>query len=94
LYCKEIHFGVLQVTSFLPILRPPVGEKDETIRFCRAEVERYGAHTLGVPLGEAEVGLRCLKRDRVQGGYILAFKHHVTLNLHLGIRNPGQPREF
>uniref|UniRef100_A0A667X6P3 Uncharacterized protein n=1 Tax=Myripristis murdjan TaxID=586833 RepID=A0A667X6P3_9TELE len=57
LHRKEIHLA----KGFLTLLGLAMGEEDETIGLCGAEVEGDGSHPLGVPFGEADVGLWGLK---------------------------------
>lgn len=67
-----------------------MGEEYEAVRLCGAEIERDGSHPLGVPLGEADVGLRSLERNGVQGGHILTLVGNLTLDFHLGVHNSSQ----
>uniref|UniRef100_A0A8C7VY86 Uncharacterized protein n=1 Tax=Oncorhynchus mykiss TaxID=8022 RepID=A0A8C7VY86_ONCMY len=85
LYSKEVYFVVL-----LPCCVPPV------LGYLAVgpEVKGDRTHSLGVPLGEAEVGVGALEVDRVQGGHVLTLKHHVTLELHLGVYDAGQTGEL
>lgn len=67
-----------------------MGEENEAVGLCCAEIERDGSHPFGVPLGEADVGLRSLERNRVQGGHILTLVGNLTLDFHLRIHNSSQ----
>jgi len=63
-----------------------VGEEDEAVGLGGAEIKRNGSHPLGVPFGEADVGLGCLKRNGVQSGHVLTLVGHLALDLHLGVQ--------
>lgn len=67
-----------------------MGEQNQAVGLGCAEVKGDGAHSLGVPLGQADVGLGGLKGDGVQSGHVLALVGHFTLNLHLWVHNPSQ----
>lgn len=71
-----------------------MGEEDESVGFGGPEIEGDGADPLGIPLGQAEVGIRALKVDWVQGGYVFTLKHHFPLELHLGVYDAGQTGEL
>lgn len=89
------YLGVLLAAlGLLAFLGLAVGEQDESVGLGGPEVEGDRTHSLGVPLGEAEVGVRALEVDRVQGGHVLTLKHHVTLELHLGVYDAGQTGEL
>ena len=81
---------LLAARGFLALLGLAVGEEDEAVGLGGAKVEGDGAHALGVPLGQADVGLGGLEGDGVQGGHVLALEDHVALDLHLGVHDAGQ----
>lgn len=83
--------GVLLASqSLFALLGFAMGEQDEAIWLGGAEVKRNGSHSLGVPLGEADVSLGGLKGNGVQGGHILTLVGHITLDLHLRVHNSSQ----
>lgn len=90
LHCEKVHLGVLLAPGGLSVLRLAVSEQDQAVGLRGAEVERDGAHALGVPLGKADVGLRRLERDGVQSGHVLALKHNISLDLHLRVHDARQ----
>uniref|UniRef100_A0A8C9FCF5 Uncharacterized protein n=1 Tax=Pavo cristatus TaxID=9049 RepID=A0A8C9FCF5_PAVCR len=53
-----------------------------------------GAHPFGVPFGQTNICLRCLKADGVQCSHILTYKFHFSIDLHLSITNPCQARQL
>uniref|UniRef100_A0A6I8QHF6 Uncharacterized protein n=1 Tax=Xenopus tropicalis TaxID=8364 RepID=A0A6I8QHF6_XENTR len=53
--CKKIHLGVLLAPDILSVLRFTVGEKDEAVGLCGAEVKGDGTHAFGVPLRKADI---------------------------------------
>lgn len=71
-----------------------MGEEDQPVGFRGAEVEGDGAHALGVPFWQGQVGFRGLKVDGVEGGNVFALEDHVTLELHLGVDNAGEAGEL
>uniref|UniRef100_A0A3P8TGW3 Uncharacterized protein n=1 Tax=Amphiprion percula TaxID=161767 RepID=A0A3P8TGW3_AMPPE len=87
-HCKEIHLD--QGKDIFALLGFAVGEQDEAVGFSRAEIKRDGSHPLGVPLGEADVGLGGLKRNRVEGCHVLTLVEHLTLDLHLRVHDSSQ----
>uniref|UniRef100_A0A8C4I1Y3 Uncharacterized protein n=1 Tax=Dicentrarchus labrax TaxID=13489 RepID=A0A8C4I1Y3_DICLA len=64
---------LLTAGSVFSLLGFAMGEEDKAVGLGRAEIERDGSHPLGVPLGEADVGLGSLERNGVQGGHILTL---------------------
>lgn len=90
LHCKEVHLVVLLALGVPPVLGLAVREEDQAIGLGGAEVKGDGAHALGVPLGQRQVGLGGLEVDRIKGGDVLALEHHVTLEFHLGVNDAGQ----
>uniref|UniRef100_A0A8C2XDS8 Uncharacterized protein n=1 Tax=Cyclopterus lumpus TaxID=8103 RepID=A0A8C2XDS8_CYCLU len=62
-------------------------QADEAVGLSCAEIKRDGSHPLGVPLWEADVGLRSLERNGVQSGHILTLVGHLTLDFHLRVHN-------
>lgn len=71
-----------------------MGEEDQPVGFRGAEVEGDGAHALGVPFWQGQVGFRGLEVDGVEGGNVFALEDHVTLELHLGVDNAGEAGEL
>lgn len=67
-----------------------MGEEDQTVGLSCAEIERDGSHPFGIPLWEADVGLRSLKRNGVQSCHILTLVGHLTLDFHLRVHNASQ----
>lgn len=67
-----------------------MGEEYQTVGFGGAEVKGDGAHALGVPFRQGQVGIRGLKVDGVEGGNIFALEGYVTLEFHLGVHNTGK----
>lgn len=65
-------------------------EEDKAIGLGRAEIKRDGSHPLGVPLGEADVGLGSLEGDGVQGGHVLTLVGHLPLDFHLWVHDSSQ----
>lgn len=89
------YLGVLLAAlGLLAFLGLAVGEQDESVGFRGPEVKGDGAHSLGVPLGQAYVGLGGLEGDRVQRGHVLTLKHHIPLDLHLGVHDMRQTGEL
>ena len=91
---KVVHLVVPLAAGVPPVLGLALGKEDQAVGLGRAEVEGDGSHTLGVPLGQAEVGLGRLKGDGVQDGHVLALEHHVALHLHLGVHDASQTRQL
>lgn len=71
-----------------------MGEEYQAVGFGGAEVEGDGAHALGVPFWQGQVGVRRLEVDWVKGGNIFALEYHVTLEFHLGVNNAGEPGQL
>uniref|UniRef100_A0A3P8XRK9 Uncharacterized protein n=1 Tax=Esox lucius TaxID=8010 RepID=A0A3P8XRK9_ESOLU len=92
LHGKKVHLVVLLPGPIPSILGLQIIY--QSVGFGGPEVKRNGAHPLGVPLGQAEVGFWAFKVDGVQGGHILTLKHNVPLQLHLGVHDAGQAGEF
>lgn len=91
----RVHLGVLLAAGCVfALLGFAVGEQYEAVGLCGAEVEGNGSHPLGVPLGKADVGLRSLKRNRVQRGHVLTFVRHIALDFHLRVHDSSKPRQF
>uniref|UniRef100_A0A8C6T1J7 Uncharacterized protein n=1 Tax=Neogobius melanostomus TaxID=47308 RepID=A0A8C6T1J7_9GOBI len=96
LHCKEIRrchtdLGVLLAArGVLALLGLAVGEQDQAVGLGGAKVKGDGAHALGVPLGQADVGLWRLERDGVQRGHVLTLVRHLPLDLHLGVHDSSQ----
>jgi len=61
-----------------------VAEEHQAVGLRRPEVEGDGAGLLRRPLAQRHVGLRRVKRHRVQGGHALALEGHHPA--HLGPR--------
>lgn len=71
-----------------------MGEKYQPIGFSGSEIKRDGAHPFGIPFGQTNVGLGCLKADGIQRSHILTYKLHFPIDLHLSITNPCQARQL
>lgn len=67
-----------------------MSEEYQPVGFGGAEVKGDGAHALGVPFRQGQVGVRSLKVDGVEGGDILALEYHITLEFHLGVHDAGK----
>lgn len=90
LHCKEVHLVVLLALRVPPVLGFAVGEEYQPVGLRRSEVKGDGAHALGVPLRQGQVGVRGLEVDGVEGGNILTLEHHIALELHLGVHDAGE----
>lgn len=90
LHGKEVHLVVLLALGVPAVLGLAVGEEDQPVGLGGAEVEGDGAHALGVPFGQGQVGFRRLEVDGVQRGDIFTLEDHVALEFHLGVHNAGQ----
>lgn len=71
-----------------------MGEEDQPVGFRGAEVKGDGAHALGVPFWQGQVGFGGLEVDGVEGGNVFALEDHVALELHLGVDNAGKAGEL
>lgn len=71
-----------------------MGEEYQPVGFGGAEVEGDGAHALGVPFWQGQVGVRRLEVDWVKGGNIFALEYHITLEFHFGVNNAGEPGQL
>lgn len=90
LHCKEVHLVVLLALRVPPVLGFAVGEEYQPVGFRCSEVKGDGAHALGVPLRQGQVGVRGLEVDGVEGGNILTLEDHIALELHLGVHDAGE----
>uniref|UniRef100_A0A8C6IKB8 Uncharacterized protein n=1 Tax=Mus spicilegus TaxID=10103 RepID=A0A8C6IKB8_MUSSI len=93
-HSKEVNFCVLLAPDIFPFLRLPVSEENQAVGLSGAKVKGNGAHTFGVPLGQADVSLWGLKVDGIQCGHVLTLEHNFTIDFHLGVSNPGQARQL
>lgn len=85
------HLGVLLAAgSIFALLGFAMGEEDEAIGLSCAEIKRDGSHPLGVPLGEADVGLGGLEGNGIQSGHVLTLVGYLSLDFHLRVHNPSQ----
>uniref|UniRef100_F6UHY5 Uncharacterized protein n=1 Tax=Ornithorhynchus anatinus TaxID=9258 RepID=F6UHY5_ORNAN len=91
---EEVHLDHLRVLGVLLVAGLAVAEEDQPVGLRGAEIERYGARLLGVPLGQGDEGLRGLERDGVQGGHVLALEGHHAVDLHLGVALLGEAGEL
>lgn len=67
-----------------------MGEEDQAVGLRGAEIKGDGSRPLGVPLGEADEGLRGFERNGVQGGHVLTLVRNLTHDFHLEVHDPGQ----
>ena len=71
-----------------------MSEEDQAVGLSGAKVKGDRAHAFGIPLGQADVSLWGLKVDGVQCSHILTLEYYLTIDLHLGVPNPGQARQL
>lgn len=88
LYGEEVSPGLL---VSLKTLQTAMAEQQQAAGLCGAEVKRYSACLLRVPLGQCQVGRRCVEGDRLQGFHILAAKYQVTMDTDLRVSLFSQP---
>uniref|UniRef100_A0A8D2ZS48 Uncharacterized protein n=1 Tax=Scophthalmus maximus TaxID=52904 RepID=A0A8D2ZS48_SCOMX len=90
LHREEVHLVVLLALGVPPVLGLAVSEEDQPVGLGSAEVEGDGAHALGVPFGQGQVGVGGLKVDGVEGGDVFALEGDVALELHLGVNDASE----
>lgn len=71
-----------------------MGEEYQPVGFGGAEVKGDGAHTLGVPFWQGQIGIRGLEVDGVECGNVFALKDHIALKFHLWVDNTGEAGEL
>uniref|UniRef100_A0A3Q4BT50 Uncharacterized protein n=1 Tax=Mola mola TaxID=94237 RepID=A0A3Q4BT50_MOLML len=88
LYGEEVGSGL---SVGLRPLQAAVAEQQQAAGLRGAEVVRYGARPLCVPLGQRQESRRRVEGDRLQGFHILAAEYQVAMDTYLRVSLFSQP---